>query len=63
MTFKEHFKLKNLAKKHNVDISQLKSGLKVEKEHTTDFNVAAKIALDHLAEDPKYYTKLTKAGL
>ena len=44
-------------------IKQLEKGIKVEKEHTKDEIKAAKIALDHLKEDPKYYTKLTKAGL
>ena len=44
-------------------IKQLEKGIKVEKEHTKDEVKAAKIALDHLKEDPKYYTKLNKAGL
>lgn len=58
---------------------QLKIGKKVEKEHsgTIDFiikmlkrdktpkkkEIYGKIAKDHLKEDPKYYTKLMKAGL
>lgn len=46
-----------------VDPTQLKVGIKVEMEHTNDIKVATKIALQHLAEDPQYYTKLTKAGL
>jgi len=46
-----------------VDPHQLKMGIKVEMEHTNDLKVAARIALQHLAEDPQYYTKLTKAGL
>jgi hypothetical protein len=44
-------------------VKQLEKGIEVEKEHTKDEVKAAKIALDHLKEDPKYYTKLTKAGL
>jgi hypothetical protein len=44
-------------------IKQLEKGIEVEKEHTKDEVKAAKIAIDHLKEDPKYYTKLTKAGL
>jgi hypothetical protein len=46
-----------------VDTEQLKMGIKAEKEHTKDVGIAAKIALDHLKEDPKYYTKLSQAGL
>ena len=63
MEFKTYFSLDELATKHKVKKDQLKKGIEVEKEHTTDEKVAAKIALDHLAEDPDYYTKLTKAGL
>jgi len=46
-----------------VDPKELKMGIKVEMEHTNDPKKAEKIALQHLAEDPKYYTKLTVAGL
>lgn len=56
--------LSGLAKKHKVSIehlkSQLKMGIEVEKEHTTDIATAEEIALDHLGEDPNYYTKLKK---
>ena len=38
-------------------------GIKVEMEHTDDEKIASEIVLDHLAEDPKYYSKLTKADL
>ena len=44
-------------------VKQLEKGIEVEKEHTKDEVKAAQIAIDHLKEDPKYYTKLTKAGL
>jgi hypothetical protein len=54
--------LNDIAKKHNVSIGELtdefKKGYKVEREHTSDTNVAKEIAFDHLFEDPKYYTKL-----
>lgn len=33
-------------------------GTEVELEHTNDIILAAEIALDHLSEDPEYYTKL-----
>lgn len=56
--------LKQLAKKHKVNIKTLKKelvkGAKVEKEHTKKKTIAKKIAMDHLFEDPKYYTKLAK---
>ena len=45
------------------DKEQLKKGIKVELEHTDDVKVAAKIAMDHIAEDPKYYDKLEKLRL
>ena len=48
---------------HDVDPIELALGQTVEMEHTTDPNIATEIALDHLSEDPKYYTKLKKAGL
>jgi hypothetical protein len=46
-----------------VDPVELSLGQTVEMEHTTDPNIATEIALDHLSEDPQYYTKLRKAGL
>jgi hypothetical protein len=45
------------------NVEQLQIGIEVEKEHTDDESLAEKIARDHLAEDPHYYTKLKKAGL
>ncbi len=47
----------------DVDQNQLQMGIKIEKEHTKDPQLAKEIALDHLAEDPKYYTKLKTAKL
>lgn len=46
-----------------VDPNELKAGIEDEKEHTQDERLAKKIALDHLKKDPKYYSKLRKAGL
>ena len=42
---------------------ELDKGKETEKEHTSSTQKATKIAKDHLVEDPKYYTKLKKAGL
>lgn len=39
---------------------QLEKGLKIETEHTKDKSKAREIVMDHLAEDPNYYTKLKK---
>ena len=47
----------------DVDKEELKKGIKIEKEHTTDIKTATRIALDHLSEDPKYYSKLAKLDL
>ena len=42
---------------------ELRMGIKVELEHTADLDKARKIALDHLAENPFYYTALKLAGI
>jgi hypothetical protein len=60
-------KIAALAQRHSVSAdqirSQLKQGIEVEQEHTANKRTAEKIALDHLKEDPAYYTKLAKVGL
>jgi hypothetical protein len=40
------------------DPKALRQGIKVELEHTDDRTLATEIAMDHLVEDPNYYTKL-----
>ena len=56
--------LKDIAKKHKVDIEKLTKqftqGVKVEMEHTKNKETAKEIAMDHLSEDPNYYSKLKK---
>jgi hypothetical protein len=47
-------------KEEDVDPQELSIGIQVEMEHTDDPSIAKEIALDHLAEDPKYYSKLGK---
>lgn len=42
----------------DVDPHELELGIREELEHTSDIEMATQIALDHLAEDPEYYTKL-----
>lgn len=59
--------VEDIAKKHKVNPSvikkQLNMGKKVELEHGGSIKKAKKVAMDHLAENPKYYTKLKKAKL
>lgn len=43
-----------------ISLSQIRRGTNHELEHTTDRAIARKIAMDHLKEDPRYYTHLTK---
>lgn len=43
----------------DVDPNELMMGIEVEMEHTNDRKIAEEIAMDHLAEDPNYYTKLS----
>ena len=47
----------------NVNTKELAIGVQVEMEHTNDPKIATEIAMDHLTEDPEYYTKLVNAGL
>lgn len=47
----------------DADRKELKMGIKDEMEHTDDKWTAMKIALDHLKEDPHYYSKMKKAGI
>lgn len=57
----------DLPQSKKFDSKQLIAGYKVELEHAKTVNydkvAIAKIVLDHLAEFPDYYTKLTKAKL
>lgn len=50
-------------KETQVDPEQLQMGIKVEMEHTHDPDLAKEIAMDHLSEDPHYYSHLKDAGL
>ena len=60
LTKSDKSKLERLEKKHKVSFDSLykefEKGVKVEKEHMKNIKETKKIALDHLAEDPKYYT-------
>lgn len=59
--------MEDIATLHNVDVEELKKellmGIGVEKEHTPSGKIASQIAMDHLTEDPKYYSKLKKIKL
>lgn len=56
--------VEQIAKKHETSVdaieAQLKKGIAVEAEHTTDPSKAREIALDHLGEIPDYYDRLGK---
>ena len=41
----------------DTDTKELNIGKQIEKEHTSDEGIRSRIAADHLAEDPEYYTK------
>ena len=60
--------------REDYDLNEFQNGLNVEREHTGTFrnfmrpemdelNMLSLVVLDHLREDPHYYTKLKKAGL
>jgi hypothetical protein len=70
MEYRDFFKNKKATAKdierlipEGVDPDEFKKGINTEKEHTDDEFISAKIAGDHLREDPKYYSKLSDAGL
>ena len=60
--FKPYKSVEELAELHRVPVSkileQLHIGEKVEMEHTTDYEIARIITLQHIEESPKYYTLL-----
>jgi len=62
---KPHKSIEEISKKHDVSLDklakQLELGIKVEKEHTKNLEIAKNIALQHLEELPDYYTRLKKA--
>ena len=47
----------------DVDAKGFLVGIEVEKEHSSDLAVAKTIALQHLAENPKYYSEGMKKGI
>lgn len=55
-----------IADSHGVDVKDINKqfavGIEVEMEHTTSRGKAEEIAMDHIAEDPHYYTKLIRGG-
>lgn len=56
--------INDIAKKFNVSVSeiqaQIRKGIKVESEHTSDKEKATEIATDHVSEFPDYYNRLDK---
>jgi hypothetical protein len=64
LTEQKQFSIKN---KHydysKFDQEQLRDGIKIEKEHTDNIEVAKQVASDHLKENPNYYKILKKNKL
>ena len=62
----DNMSLADIAKKHNMTIDaiekELEIGIKVEREHTSSKGKEKEIVMDHLVEDPKYYSD-PKTGL
>jgi hypothetical protein len=56
--------IEEIAERHKVSVEKLvealETGRKVEMEHTTDEDMALKIAMDHLVEHPDYYKHLKR---
>lgn len=54
--------IEDIAKMHDITVDEIydefTKGIRHEMEHTSEMMVAVEIALDHLYEDPQYYTKL-----
>jgi len=61
LNFKDFFK--DVDNSIDYDLEELKRGIEVEHEHTSDPKLAEMIAKQHLVEDPKYYTKIDSLGL
>lgn len=59
--------IEGIAEEHGVSTDQIRSqfemGVEEEMEHAEEELIAQEIALDHLVEDPEYYTKLGQANL
>jgi hypothetical protein len=49
---------KNSFTRDDAAAKELAAGIDIESEHTDDPTIAEKIALDHLAEIPDYYSRL-----
>ena len=52
--------LADKSKPEDFDQDELEKGIAAELEHTSSKKIAREIAMDHLKEDPRYYSKLEK---
>lgn len=63
----DNLTLNDIAKMHGVSLSSLEKehemGMETEREHAKDKEKIHEITLDHLVDDPQYYTKLKRSGL
>ena len=57
---KNYYHIDNMVKSLK---KELEMGIKIEMEHTDDKDKAKEIAMDHLWENPSYYTKLKKSDI
>lgn len=57
---KNYYHIDNMVKSLK---KELEMGIKIEMEHTDDKDKAKEIAMDHLWENPSYYTKLKKSNI
>ena len=55
---RDRYVIAKMFSRKDVDPKELKMGIEVEREHTSDPKIAERIAKDHLAEIPDYYTRL-----
>ena len=63
--WKDHLKGGNADDKTpgDFDPDDVEIGSKVEREHTSNPDIATEIAIDHLAQDDSYYDKLIASGI
>jgi len=45
------------------DQREIQIGIRVESEHVSDLDQILEIVVDHLTDNPTYYSKLCKSGL
>ena len=49
--------------REEISHDEIEAGTDHEMEHTSDRDMARRIAMDHLRENPHYYSELEKCGI